>query len=92
MALAAVIDSGVLIGAMNRTDAYHARAWPILTAADEGRIAPLHVTDFILAETLNYLNRKIGSKESREGLRRLEASPGRTTSFQRTRAFPSWTP
>lgn len=72
----AVVDSVVLIAAMHARDTRHGDAFPILKAADEGRIAPLVLTDFILAETLNYLTRKGGSAAGREALRRLEASRG----------------
>lgn len=70
------MDSVVLIAAMHRRDRRHADALPILKAADEGRIPPLVLTDFLLAETLNYLTRKGGSAVGREALRRLEASSG----------------
>ena len=72
----AVIDSVVLIAAMHRRDRRHKEALPILLAADTGRIPPVLLTDFILAETLNYLTRKGGSAVGREALRRLEASSG----------------
>lgn len=76
MARAAFVDSVVLIAAMHRRDRRHAEAFPILHAADEGRIPTLVMTDFVLAETLNYLTRKGGSAVGREALRRLEASSG----------------
>lgn len=72
----AVVDSVVLIAAMHRRDANHPGALPILKAADDGTIPPLVLTDFILAETLNYLTRKGGSSAGREALRRLESSRG----------------
>lgn len=73
---AGVIDSAVLIAAFLRRDARHADASPILYAADEGDIGPLLVTDYILAETLNFLQRKGTPDMAREVLRRLEASSG----------------
>lgn len=70
------VDSAVLIAAMHARDVDHARAFAILQAADEGTIPPLVLTDFILAETLNFLTRKGGSPAAREALRRIEASQG----------------
>lgn len=72
----AVVDSAVLIAAMHRRDVRHQEARTILLAADRGDIPPLLITDFLLAETLNYLTRKGGSAVAREALRRLEASRG----------------
>ncbi|MBI2077820.1 MAG: PIN domain-containing protein [Euryarchaeota archaeon] len=71
-----VIDTGVLIAAFNRRDSLHEAGWAIVQAADAGRIEPLIVHDFVLAETLNHLNRKVGSPAARDSLRRLEASDG----------------
>lgn len=72
----AVVDSVVLIAAMHVRDAYHAEARPILEAADRGEMPPLTLTDFILAETLNYLTAKGGSSVGREALDRIEKSQG----------------
>jgi uncharacterized protein len=72
----AFIDSVVLIGAFHRRDQHHEHALPILLRADEGAIKPLHLTDFVLAETINFLTRKGGSAMGRDALRRLEASKG----------------
>lgn len=72
----AVVDTGVLVGAFHRRDAHHAEALSIVLAADDGKIPPLLLTDFVLAETINYLTRKGGSQAGREALDRLEASPG----------------
>lgn len=76
MASTAIVDSAVLIGAMHARDAHHAAAFRILDAADRGEIAPLVLTDFILAETINYLTRKGGSAVGREALDRIETSQG----------------
>lgn len=72
----AVVDTGVLIAAFNRRDSLHRPGWDILQAADRGDIEPLTVHDFVLAETLNHLNRKVSSPSARDALRRLEASDG----------------
>lgn len=76
MRAGAVVDSSVLIAAMHRRDAHHAEALLILRAADDGGIPPLLLTDFLLAEVINYLTRKGGSAVGREALRRIEASQG----------------
>lgn len=76
MSRTSVVDTAVLFGALNLRDREHERAAAILTAADEGVIAPLVLTDFILAETLNFLTRKGGSAVAREALQRFEASRG----------------
>jgi hypothetical protein len=70
------VDSNVLIAAMHARDAHHAAGLAIVLAADGGAIPPLLLTDFLLAETLNYLARKGGSAVGREALRRIEASRG----------------
>lgn len=71
-----MIDSTVLIAAMHARDANHEAGLRIVKAADEGRIAPLVLTDFLLAETINYLTRKGGSRAGREALLRIESSRG----------------
>lgn len=71
-----VIDTGILIAAFNRRDSLHEQGWAIVSAADAGEIEPLVLHDFVLAETLNHLNRKVGSPAARDALRRLEASDG----------------
>lgn len=70
------IDTGVLIAAFNRRDSLHSEGWAIVRAADTGDLQPLIVHDFVLAETLNHLNRKVSSHAAREALRRLESSDG----------------
>lgn len=66
----------MLIAGFHGRDARHADALPVLLAADAGRHAPLVLTDFILAETINFLTRKGGSAVGRDALSRLEASAG----------------
>lgn len=70
------MDTGVLVGAMLARDAYHGPATPIFQAADAGRIPPVVVTEFILAEALNFLVKKGNSTIARDALGRLEASSG----------------
>lgn len=70
------MDTVVLVGALHRRDTHHDEALPIVRAADRGDLAPLIVTDFILAETLNYIVKKGSSAAARQALDRLESSPG----------------
>lgn len=72
----AFVDSAVLIAAMHERDRDHERGLPILRAADAGEIEPLELTDFVLAETINYLTSRGGSHVGREALERLEGSSG----------------
>lgn len=72
----AIVDSIVLIAAMHARDVHHVEARKIVEAADQDELAPLVLTDFILAETLNYLTAKGGSAIGREALSRIEASQG----------------
>jgi predicted nucleic acid-binding protein len=67
-----VVDSVVLIGALLRRDAWHERALPILRAMDEGKLGPVVVTDFVLAETLNFVHRKGSADVARDALARFE--------------------
>ncbi len=71
-----MIDTGVLVGAMLARDSYHDEAVPIFQAADAGTIPPVVVTEFVLAETLNFLVKKGNSAIGRDALARLEASTG----------------
>lgn len=76
MAPTAMVDSVVLIAALHARDAHHSQAREILEAADRGEILPMILTDFLFAETLNYLTIKGGSAVGREALKRVEASHG----------------
>lgn len=76
MAARRAIDTGVLVGALHARDAFHRPAFEIVLAADQGKVAPLWISDFVLAETLNYLVRKAGSAMARDALRRIEMSAG----------------
>lgn len=70
------MDTGVLVGAMLARDTYHEEATPIFNAVDAGEAPPVVVTEFILAETLNFLVSKGNSPIGRDALARLEASTG----------------
>lgn len=72
----AIVDSVVLIAAMHARDTHHVESRKIVEAADQDELAPLVLTDLILAETLNYLTAKGSSAIGREALNRIEASQG----------------
>jgi predicted nucleic acid-binding protein len=69
----AFVDSVVLIGAFYRNDQWHAKAAPIIREIDSGH-SPVYITDFILAEVLNFLHQKAGHGAATETLRALESS------------------
>ena len=71
MTQGALVDTGILVGALNRRDSLHAPALAIVRAIDDGKLGRAIVTDFVLAETLNYVNRKVDGDLARETLRRL---------------------
>ncbi len=51
----AIIDSVVIIGAYYRNDQWHTKASPIIRAIDSGS-SQAYITDFILAEVINFLH------------------------------------
>ena len=69
----AVIDSVVIIGAFYRSDQWHAKSTPIIRSVDDGE-PPAIITDFILAEVLNFLHQKAGHDAAVETLEALESS------------------
>ena len=69
----AFVDSVVLIGAFYRNDQWHRQAGPIINEIDAGS-GRAYVTDFILAEVLNFLHQKAGHAAAVETLLALEAA------------------
>ena len=69
----AIIDSVVIIGAYYRNDQWHTRASPIIQAIDSGS-SQIYITDFILAEVINFLHHKAGHAAAVEALGALEDS------------------
>ncbi|HEX9817120.1 MAG TPA: VapC toxin family PIN domain ribonuclease, partial [Candidatus Thermoplasmatota archaeon] len=70
-----VIDTGVLAAAFHKRDTFHLPSLNFLKQADSGQRPPVHLHDFVLAETLNFLVRKAGSPTARIALDRIESSP-----------------
>jgi predicted nucleic acid-binding protein len=69
----AFVDSVVLIGAFYRNDQWHEQAAPIISKIDAGS-KQAFITDFILAEVLNFLHQKAGHAAAVETLLALEAA------------------
>jgi uncharacterized protein len=69
----AFVDSVVLIGAFYRNDQWHKQAAPIISEIDAGS-GLAFITDFILAEVLNFLHQKAGHAAAVETLLALEAA------------------
>ena len=63
----------VLIGAFYRNDQWHGQAAPIINDIDAGS-GQAYVSDFILAEVLNFLHQKAGHAAAVETLLALEAA------------------
>jgi len=68
-----LIDSVVIIGAFYRNDQWHVKATPIIRHIDDGKSQAI-ITDFILAEVINFLHQKAGHFAAIETLEALESS------------------
>ncbi len=64
----AIIDSGVWIGARYKNDQYREKALAIVEAFLNRKIKEVHLTDYVLAETINFLLRKEGYETASEAL------------------------
>lgn len=72
--MVAVLDSVVLIGAFYRSDQWHRPAAAILRKVDEGALGECVLTDFILAETLNFMRARAGPEAGTSCLEGIESS------------------
>lgn len=68
----ALVDTSVLFAAVYTRDARHQEAMPILRGIDDGSLPEGIVLDYVLAETVNGLQRKAGSSAARDFLERVE--------------------
>jgi len=68
-----IIDSVVIIGAFYRNDQWHTKALPIIREIDSGSEHVI-VTDFILAEVINFLHKRAGHDAAVETLHALESA------------------
>lgn len=64
----AIIDSGVWIGARYKNDQYREKALAIVEAFLNKKIKEVHLTDYVLVETINFLLRKEGYETASEAL------------------------
>lgn len=64
----AIIDSGVWIGARYQNDQYRKKALAIVDAFINKQIKEVHLTDYVLVETINFLLRKEGYETASEAL------------------------
>lgn len=69
--MTAVLDTNVLYGAIDESDAHHDGAREILLAVDGGSIGPVHVSDYVVAETLSLAHSRLGHEIAVELLDRL---------------------
>lgn len=76
MAQRALVDTGVLYAAFQRRDDFHETGLSIVRDADRGELPQLVVLDFVLAETMNALTRRLDPGDARRSLEMLEASAG----------------
>lgn len=72
MAQRALVDTTVLYAAGNRSERRHEIGRRIVHDADHGILPRLGVTDVVLVETLNGLQRDVGHRVAVEMLNRLE--------------------
>lgn len=73
MAVAA-IDTSVLYAAADGSDQRHEAAIPILRGIDDGSLPEVVVLDFVLAETMNGLTRRLSHEVAVDFLERLETN------------------
>lgn len=82
---AALVDTNVLIAAASARDEHHEVGRAIVTGADTGTGPRLRVTNYVLAETLNYVSERAGQDQAVELYDRLDSSTG----FELVRATKS---
>jgi len=58
--MTATLDTNVLYGAIDRTDAHHDAAREVLLAVDRGEIGPVHISDYVIAESLSLAHSRLG--------------------------------
>lgn len=73
---AAVLDTNVLVATAHRRDQFHEPARAIVSEMDLGELPTGHVTNYVLAETLNLVGERISETVALELLDRLEESAG----------------
>ncbi|MDF9745407.1 type II toxin-antitoxin system VapC family toxin [Natrinema salsiterrestre] len=56
--MTAVVDTSVLFAQRSAHDEYHEQAREIIAGVDHGQLPEFHITDHVLAETLNLIQNK----------------------------------
>lgn len=73
---AALVDTNVLIAASSERDRRHEAGRAIVAGADRGDLPRLYVTNYVVAETLNYVSERAGQSQAVELYDRLDTSAG----------------
>jgi predicted nucleic acid-binding protein len=60
-----LIDTSLLLAAINEKDSHHANARDLLQEVDSGRWGSALLPDYVLVETVNWLARRRGPKEAK---------------------------
>lgn len=58
--MTAVLDTNVLYGAIDQSDAHHEAAREILLAVDDGEIEGVHLSEYVVAEALSLVHSRLG--------------------------------
>ena len=61
----AIFDSGVFIGSKNTKDQYASQAVEILKHFRSKEILKVHITNYVVIETVNFLLKKLGFEKAR---------------------------
>lgn len=72
----ALVDSNVLIAASSEKDGHHDEGRSIVRRADADELPTLRVTNYVLAETLNWIHNHVNHHAAVDLYRRLETSLG----------------
>lgn len=72
----ALIDSNVLIAVASDRDRYHETATTIVAGADHQELPKLQITNYTLAETLNFVAERVGQPRALDLYDRLDESVG----------------
>lgn len=67
----AIVDTNVLFATSSARDEYHERARAIVRGIDHGDLPEADVTDYVVAETLNLVGKKIAPQMANEVIDRL---------------------
>jgi len=74
--MVSVIDTSVLFGRVKKDDAFHEAATELVGTIDGGGTEPVHVTDYVLGETMNLVQQRIGHDTAIDLLNTIQDSIG----------------